>query len=210
MSGGDVSRRAALIALAVVALAAVFGYAMYAAAGSGDDVTLAPEVEAQARAAIATYTVEQQPVVPAEWYGEPLTIGPCVKLLKAHSERLAEVATPSAIKPSDTGWPYLALIRGQIRELEGALPIGWSGDVVYWDVVDAGEDACTVRAAVQMTLTSAYWDEKTQRLGDTTSFTYSSTSADQYALERIDGTWKITRVDAWMLYDVPGGLTNAP
>jgi hypothetical protein len=205
-----VSRRVVLIALAVVALAAVFGYAMYAAAGSGDDLTLAPDVEAQAREAIVAYTVEQQPVVPAEFYGEPLTMGPCIKLLKTHSERLAEVASSSVITPSDTGWSYLALIRGQIRELQGALPVGWSGDIVYWDVVDAGDDTCTVRAAVQMTLTSAYWDEETQRLGDTTSFTYSSTSADQYALERIDGAWMITGVDRWMYYDVPGGPNTAP
>jgi len=204
------SRRAALIALGLVTVAVVFGYAMHAAARAGDDLTLAPEIEAQARETIVTYTVEQQPVVPEEFYGKTLTIGPCVKLLKTHSERLAEVATPSVIKPSDTGWPYLAVIRGQIRDLEGALPVRWTGDIVYWDVVDAAEDACTVRAAVQMTLTSAYWDEEAQRLGDTTSFTYSSTSADQYTLERVDGAWLITKVDRWMYYDVPGGLNTAP
>lgn len=199
-----------MIALGVAALAAIFGYATYAAAGCGHDPTLTSEVEAQARAAIVAYTVEQQPVVPAEYYGRTLTIGPCVRLLKTHAERLGAVATRSAIKPIDTGWLYLAGIRQQIRELQGALPVRWSGDIVYWDVVDAGEDACTVRAAVQMTLTSAYWDEEAQRLGDTTSFTYSSTSADQYTLERIDGAWKITAVDRWMNYDVPGGLNSAP
>lgn len=197
-----------LVLLLVIALMTA-GVLAAVALGSRDPAP-PPAVEARLQETVVRYVVEQEPVVPEKFYGKTLTIGRCVTLLKTHVERLTEVATSSGIYPVDTGWLYLAGIRGQIRELQGALPIDWSGRVVYWDVTEGGGDTYTVRAAVQTTLTSAYWDEESERLVGPKEFTYSSAAADEYTLRKVGDTWKVAGVKRWKFYDVPGGLTTAP
>ena len=50
-----------------------------------------------------------------------------------------------------------------------------------------------VRAAVRKTMHSATWDPAKKRLVRPGSISYTA-STNEYMLERIDGTWKITHV----------------
>ena len=178
-----------LIAVAVaVAAAAVVATAVRGAVQS-------PPIadEAAMRSTIVAYELEQESVVPAKFYGRPLTIGPCITLLKTHVQRLQKVATGEGIWPMDIGWLYLAGIKGQIRELHGALPVSWEGRIVSWSVVEGGGDRYVVRAAVQETLHWATWDVAKKRLVRPGSMTYEATT-NEYTLQRHDGTWKITKL----------------
>jgi hypothetical protein len=150
--------------------------------------------EAAMRSVVVAYDLEQNPVVPAKFYGRQLTIGPCITLLKTHVQRLQEVATDSGIYPTDIGWLYLAGIKRQIYELHGALPVSWDGKLVVWDVVEGGGDRYVVRAAVQTTLHWATWNASKKRLVRPGSFTYTGVTTNEYTLERLDGTWKITKL----------------
>ncbi len=203
-------RRSVRLGFLATVVVVLLGLAAYAAATTGDAPDVPADVEAELRQAVLAFTVEAQPVMPEEYYGRVLTLARCTRLLRTHTERIRTVADGEAVLHGNVGWTYLAGIRQEIRDLSGALPVAWDGEIVYWQVTAFEEDSCVVRAAVQMTRTSAYWDEHAGELGPRTSKTYSSTSADQYTLERIDGAWKITQVDGWMLYDVPGGLNTAP
>jgi hypothetical protein len=109
-------------------------------------------------------------------------------------QRLQEVATSSGIYPADIGWLYLAGIKRQIYELHGALPVSWDGRIVVWDVVEGEGDRYVVRAAVQTTLHWATWDAAKKRLVRPGSFTYTGVTTNEYTLERVDGTWRITGV----------------
>jgi hypothetical protein len=149
--------------------------------------------EAAMRSVVVAYDLEQNPVVPSKFYGRQLTIGPCITLLKTHVQRLQEVATNSGIYPTDIGWLYLAGIKRQIYELHGALPVSWDGKIVAWDVVEGGGDRYVVRAAVQTTLHWATWNAAKKRLVRPGSMIYEATT-NEYTLERVDGTWKITNL----------------
>jgi hypothetical protein len=204
-----VPRRLILTAFALALLVAVVAMA-YAGLASTADESLPAGVEREVRETILTFEVEKQPVVPAEYCGKALTLDRCAKLLRRHTAAIMAVAEGEAVDHGNIGWAYLDCLRLEIRQLDGALPVEWGGEIVYWDVVEDGGDRCVVRAAVQVTRSSAYWDEQAGELRAPTSFTYSSASADEFTLARSDGRWKITEVDAWMYYDVPGGLTSAP
>jgi hypothetical protein len=205
-----VVRRSVRLGFLATVVVVLLGLAAYAAATTGDAPDVPADVEAELRQTVLTFAVEKHPVVPEEYYGRVLTLARCTRLLRTHTERIRTVAEGEAVLHGNIGWTYLAGIRQEIRDLSGALPIAWDGEIVYWQVMQFDDEECVVRAAVQMTRTSAYWDERAGELGPPTSRTYSSTPADQYTLERIDGAWKITQVDGWMLYDVPGGLNTAP
>lgn len=176
---------AAAIAFAAVVSTAVRG-SEQPAPPAGD--------EAAMRRAITTYELELEPAVPQKFYGRQLTIGPCIALLKTHVQRLQEVATSSGVYPIDAGWLYLASIKRQIYELHGALPVAWDGKVVSWDIVEGSGDRYVVRAAVQQTLRWATWNAKKKQLVHPGSFTYSSATTKEYTLERVNGSWKITKV----------------
>jgi hypothetical protein len=149
--------------------------------------------EAAMRSVVVAYDLEQNPVVPAKFYGRQLTIGPCITLLKTHAQRLEKLATSTGIYPTDIGWLYLAGVKRQIYELHGALPVSWDGKLVSWEVVEGGGDRYVVRAAVQTTLHWATWNAAKKRLMRPGSITYEATT-NQYTLERVDGTWKITNL----------------
>lgn len=183
-------RRVLLVVIAVAVAIACAAAVATAVRGSGTSAPPAGD-EAAMRSAIIAYDLEQEPVVPAEFYGRRLTIGPCITLLRSHVDRLLRVATSSGIYPVDTGWLYLAGIKGQIRELHGALPVSWDGRIVSWEVVEGGGDRYVVRAAVQETLHWATWDAARRRLVRPGSMTYEATT-NEYTLERVDGAWKIT------------------
>ncbi len=175
------------VAVAVVA-AAIVATAVRGAAQSppaADDAAM--------RSAVTAYELELEPLVPARFYGRQLTIGPCITMLKTHVQRLQRVATGEGIWPMDIGWLYLAGIKRQIYELHGALPVSWDGRLVSWQVTQGGGDRYVVRAAVQQTLHWATWNAAQKRLVRPGSMTYEATT-NEYTLERIDGTWKITKV----------------
>jgi hypothetical protein len=74
------------------------------------------------------------------------------------------------------------------------LPISWDGKIATWDVVEGSGDRYVVRAAVQQTLHWATWDAAKKRLVRPGSTTYSGLTTNEYTLERVGGTWKITKV----------------
>jgi hypothetical protein len=188
-----VDRRRVLLVVIAVAVAITCATVVATAVhGSGKSAPSAGD-EAAMRGAITAYELEQEPVVPAKFYGRQLTIGPCITLLRSHVNRLLRVATSSGIWPMDTGWLYLAGIKSQIRELQGALPVSWDGRIVSWEVVEGGGDRSVVRAALQKTLHWATWDAAKRRLVRPGSMTYEATT-NEYTLERVDGAWKITKV----------------
>lgn len=188
------NRKRILLVVIAVAIAIVFAAVVSAAVrGSGKPAPPAGD-EAAMRSAIIAYDLEREPVVPAKFYGRRLTIGPCITMLKTHVQRLQEVATNSGIYPIDTGWLYLAGIKRQIYELHGALPVSWDGKIVSWDVIEGSGDRYVVQAAVQATLHWATWDAAKKRLVRPGSFTYTGVTTNEYTLERIDGTWKITKI----------------
>jgi hypothetical protein len=158
------------------------------------------------RETIVRYAVEREPVIPATMYGKKLDIDRCITLLRTRAMNLAAVATSSAVGVDAADWLYLQTLRGQLRELHGALPVACTGRIVYWDVVGGSGDRYTVRAAVLPTLTSATWDATRQRLVGRSSGGASATTADEYTMQRIGGVWKITSVKPWKFYDIPGGL----
>jgi hypothetical protein len=187
------NRRRVLLVVMAIALAVVCAAVVSTAVrGSGTSAPPAGD-EAAMRGAITAYELEQEPVVPAKFYGRQLTIGPCITLLRSHVDRLLKVATSSGIWPMDTGWLYLAGIKSQIRELHGALPVTWDGRIVSWEVVESGGDRYVVRAAVQQTLHWATWDAAKKRLVRPGSMTYEATT-NEYTLERAGGAWKITKI----------------
>ena len=116
-----------VIAVAVAAVAA----AVVAGAVHGAVQSPPAADEAAMRRVVVAYDLEQNPVVPAKFYGRQLTIGPCITLLKTHAQRLEKVATSTGIYPTDIGWLYLAGIKRQIYELHGALPVSWDGKLVF-------------------------------------------------------------------------------
>ena len=183
------------IAVAVVCAAVV----STAVRGSGTSALPAGD-EAAMRGTITADHLEQEPVVPAKFYGRQSTIGPCITLLRSHVDRLLEVATSSGIWPMDTGWLYLAGIKSQIRELHGALPVSWDGRIVSWEVVEGGGDRYVVRAAVQQTLHWGDVGRGKEAAGPFGSMIYEATT-DEYTLERVDGAWKITNI----LRNIDGG-----
>jgi hypothetical protein len=185
------NRRRILLVVIVVAVAIALA-AVISTAVRGSEKPPAGD-EAAMRSAVTAYELELGPVVPREYYGRQLTIGPCIIMLKTHVQRLQEVATSSGIWPMDTGWLYLAGIKGQIRELHGALPVSWDGKIVSWYVVEGSGDRYVVQAAVQQTLHWATWDAAKKRLVRPGSTTYEATT-NEYTLERVDGTWKITKL----------------
>jgi len=176
------------VAVAVACVAVV----STAVRGAGKQTPSAAD-EAAMRSVITAYELELEPVVPVKFYGRQLAIGPCITLLKTHVQRLQEVATGSGIWPMDTGWLYLAGIKRQIYELHGALPFSWDGEIASWQVVEGSGNRCVVQAAVRQTLHWATWDAKKKRLVRPGSMTYEATT-NEYTLERVDGTWKITKV----------------
>ena len=181
--------------LVVIAVAVAVAVAAVIATSVRGAVQSPPAADAAAmRSTIVAYELEQEPVVPAKFYGRQLTIGPCITMLKTHVQRLQEVATGEGIWPMDIGWLYLAGIKGQIRELHGALPVSWVGKIVSWEVTQGGGDRYVVQAAVQQTLHWATWDAAKKRLVHPGSITYSGLTTNEYTLERVDGTWKITKV----------------
>lgn len=187
------SRRRVLLVVIAIGVAIAFA-AVISTAVRGSQKSAPPAGdEAALRSTIVAYELEQEPVVPEKFYGRQLTIGPCITLLKSHVQRLLEVATSSGIYPVDTGWLYLAGIKGQTRELHGALPVSWDGKIVSWDVVEGSSDRYVVRAAVQETLHWATWDAAKKRLVRPGSITYEA-GTNEYTLERVDGTWKITKL----------------
>jgi len=201
------SRKVVVLAIVVGLLAVALVLALMT--GLSRESRPSSAVEPQLRATIVKYTVAQQPLIPTKLYGKTLTIDRCVTLLRTHVQDLKAVATDSGIWPVDTGWLYLAMVRGQMRELNGAIPIKWSGRIAYWDVVRGEGSTYVVRAAVLMTMTYSRWDEKVGRLVGTNTRTYSSTSADEYTLQRDGSVWKVTRLERWMNHDSPGGLTKS-
>jgi hypothetical protein len=188
------NRRRILLVVIAVAVAVAFA-AVVSTAVRGSEKPAPPAGDETAmRSAITAYELELEPVVPAKFYGRQLTIGPCITLLKTHVQRLQEVATGAGIWPMDTGWLYLAGIKRQIYELHGALPISWDGKIASWDVIEGGGDRYVVQAAVKETLHWATWDAAKKRLVRPGSITYSGLTTNEYTLERVGGTWKITKV----------------
>jgi hypothetical protein len=182
------------VLLVVIALGvAIACAAVVATAVRGSTKSPPASDEAAMRSTITAFELEQEPVVPAKFYGRQLTIGPCITLLKTHVQRLQEVATGEGIWPMDIGWLYLAGIKSQIRELHGALPVSWDGRIVSWEVIEGGGDRYVVRAAVQQTLHWATWDAAKKRLVQPGSMTYEATT-NEYTLERVDDAWKITKL----------------
>jgi len=184
-------KRILLIVLAVVVIAAIAAVVATTVRGAAQSPPAAEE--AAMRSAITTYELELEPFVPAKFYGRQLTIGPCITMLKTHVQRLHAVATGEGIWPTDIGWLYLAGIKRQVYELHGALPVSWSGRTASWLVVEGSGDRYVVRAAVRKTMHSATWDPAKKRLVRPGSISYTA-STNEYMLERIDGTWKITHV----------------
>jgi len=198
------------IAVGILLVFALIGTVLTYSAFASDAKHPPASDERAMKSTVVRYALEQEAVIPARLYGKTLDLARCTSLLKAHAQRLQAVATPSGIQPMDIDWHYLALIRGQLRELHGALPVAWQGKVVYWDVIGGGDTEYTVRAAVQKTLKWATWDPGRDRLMRPGSFTYSSTSADEYTLTLVAGTWKVSSIKHWKFFDVPGGLSDAP
>jgi hypothetical protein len=186
-------RRLLLVVIAVAVAVACVAVVSTAVRGAGKQMPPAAADEAMMRSVITAYERELEPIMPAEFYGRQLTIGPCITMIKTHVQRLQEVATGAGIWPMDTGWLYLAGIKGQIRELHGALPVSWHGRIVSWDVVEGSGDRYVVKATVQQTLHWATWDAAKKRLVRPGSMTYEATT-NEYTLERVDGGWKITKV----------------
>jgi len=156
-------------------------------------------VDRRLREAIARYEAAKNPVRPPQLYGKTLTLPRCITLMNAYSRGVHQVAAGEAAQSAHSYWPLRQVKwdEARVQHYRGpnALPVAWSGRVVYWQSPHGRGDTYTVRAAVYLTMVTAVWDG--ERLTGQRYRERTSAPIADYTVERMGGVWKVTKVAFW-------------